>query len=78
MSLKATSLYQSQNGDHWSLMHDTRSGLRFVRHKANASSGGHVSDIPLGDFLSMDGSGPEFAALRRLLDAEAIDAATKP
>lgn len=73
MSLDATSFYRSSNGDHWRLMHDSESGHRFVRHKANPSSGGHVSDIELSDFLRAEGSGPEYGALRRLLDAGAAD-----
>ena len=74
MSLDATLLCRSSNGNHWSLMHDRASGRRFVRHEANPSSGGHISDIELSDFLSVEGSGPEHAALRRLLDAEVAGA----
>jgi hypothetical protein len=77
MSLDATLLYRSSNGDLWRLMHDRESGRRFVRHEANPSSGGHVSDIELSDFLTTEGSGPEYTALRRLLDAEAARAGTK-
>ena len=77
MSLDATLLYRSSNGDHWSLMHDRASGRRFVRHGANSSSGGHISDTELSDFLSVEGSGPEYAALRRLLDAEAAGTGTE-
>lgn len=76
MSFEAVSLYRSPNGDHWSLMRDRESGYRFVRHEANPSSGGHVTDIALGDFLSMGGSGPEFAALHHLLDAEVTKSTT--
>lgn len=74
MSFEAISLYRSPNGDHWSLMRDRNSHRRFVRHQANPSSGGHITDLSLSDFMSMGGSGPEFAALHRRLDAEA----TKP
>lgn len=76
MSFEAISLYRSPNGDRWSLMRDSESTHRFVRHEANPSSGGHITDVALDDFLSMGGSGPEFAALHRLLDAEANNAAT--
>jgi hypothetical protein len=48
-------------------MTDTSSGHKFVRHEANQSSGGHVTDTDLEDFLDIGGSGPEFAALRNLL-----------
>lgn len=76
MPLDATLLYRSANGDCWNLMHDTESGHRFVRHEANPSSGGHISDIELGNFLSMGSSGPEYAALRHLLDTETMGAGT--
>ena len=70
MSFETTVLYRSANGDRWSLMHDSEQGRRFVRHEANPSSGGHVSDIDVAEFLGSDGHGPEHAALRRLLDSE--------
>lgn len=58
-------------------MRDREPGCRLVRHEANSSFGGHISDIALGDSLGMDRSVPEFAALHRSLDAEAADSATK-
>jgi hypothetical protein len=60
-------IYRSANGDRWSLMTDTASGRKFVRHEANQSSGGHVTDTDVDDFLAVAGSGPEFAALRNLI-----------
>jgi hypothetical protein len=39
-----------------------------VRHTANPSSGGQVTDSTVADFLSTGGPGPEYAALRRLLE----------
>jgi len=44
-------LYRSPNGDIWSLAHDHATGTAFVRHQANAPSGGHVTDLELGAFL---------------------------
>lgn len=38
-----------------------------MRHIPNVSSGGQTSDAAVGDFLSIDGPGPEYAALRRHL-----------
>ena len=44
-----------------------------VRHIPNPSSGGQATDVKVPDFLSMNGPGPEYAALRRLLEDEADD-----
>src|SRR6516162_5354785 len=41
-------LYRSPNGDSWFLVRDPRTGSAFVRHQANAPSGGRVTDIDLG------------------------------
>jgi hypothetical protein len=68
MKQAAQEIYRSSNGDRWTLIRDTTSGRLFVRHEANPSSGGHVTDIDVDAFLSVAGSGPEFAALRRLLN----------
>jgi hypothetical protein len=38
-----------------------------VRHEANAASGGNVLETEVEDFLRIEGPGPEFVALRRLL-----------
>jgi hypothetical protein len=69
MAISVTSIYRSSNGDRWSLIRYTDSGHAFVRHEPNASSGGHSTDTDVDDFLSIDGPGPEFAALRRLLES---------
>jgi hypothetical protein len=45
-------LYRSPNGDSWCLARDPATGTAFVRHQANAPSGGHVTDLELGAFLS--------------------------
>lgn len=60
-------LYASENGDCWSLARDTDTGKMFVRHSANLSSGGQVSDIDLGAFLVQGGMGPEKQELLRLI-----------
>ena len=67
MSFITQPIYRSANGDRWSLMTDPSSGRKFVRHQANQSSGGHVTDTDVDDFLEIGGSGPEFAALRDLM-----------
>ena len=61
-------LYRSPNGDSWSLARDPETGSAFVRHQANAPSGGQVTDIEVGAFLSAPGS-PEQEALLRLIGA---------
>jgi hypothetical protein len=63
-------IYSSQNGDRWWLIRDEVTGRDVVRHEANRSSGGHRTDMDAEEFLSQAGSGPEYAALRRLLEAE--------
>ena len=40
-------LYRSPNGDTWFLAHDPTTGSAFVRHQANASSGGQVADVEI-------------------------------
>jgi hypothetical protein len=63
-------IYSSQNGDRWWLIRDEVTGRDVVRHEANRSSGGHCTDMDAEEFLSQAGSGPEYAALRLMLDAE--------
>src|ERR1700676_4333306 len=67
MSLSTQHIYRSANGDRWLLMTDTASGRKFVRHEANQSSGGRITDTDVKDFLDIGGSGPEFSALRNLI-----------
>ena len=67
-----TPLYQSPNGDSWFLASDPATGLAFVRHQANTPSGGQVTDIDLGAFLSGPGS-PEHEALLRLIGASILN-----
>ena len=65
---EARQLYRSPNGDSWFLARDPATGSAFVRHQANAPSGGQVTDIELGAFLGGPGS-PEHEALLRLIGA---------
>jgi hypothetical protein len=65
-------IYSSPNGDDWFLCR--ASGRTFVRHKANASSGGHQTDSEIADFL---GWGPRNAEHEALLRKIATDAAPK-
>jgi hypothetical protein len=67
MATSSEDIYTSANGDRWRLIRDDTSGRVFVRHEANMSSGGHVTDTDVDAFLRVAGPGPEYAALRRLL-----------
>ena len=58
-------LYRSPNGDTWLLACDHATGLGTVRHQANASSGGQMTDVDIGAFLSGPRH-PEQDALLRL------------
>jgi hypothetical protein len=69
---KARQLYRSPNGDTWFLARDPATGSAFVRHQANAPSGGQVTDVDLGAFLSGPGS-PEHDALLRLIGASILN-----
>jgi hypothetical protein len=68
MALLAEDIYRSPNGDRWRLICD--SGRRFVRHEPNVASGGRKTDTELDDFLSINGSGPEYSNLRQLLHSK--------
>lgn len=67
MTLIADDIYKSENGDTWRLIRDSASGRAYVRHEANPSSGGHITELEIEEFLSRDGSGPEYAATLNLL-----------
>jgi hypothetical protein len=60
-------LYSSSNGDRWLLCRDRDTDRVFVRHEPNAPSGGRVSDIDIGTFLSRGPLNPEHQALQRLI-----------
>jgi hypothetical protein len=69
---ETTQLYRSPNGDTWFLVRDPETGSAFVRHQANAPSGGQVTDIELGAFLSGPRN-PEHEALLRLIGVSILD-----
>ena len=60
-------LYASPNCDVWHLLRDPETGHAFIRHTANAASGGNVVDISLPVFLSLGRDGPEHQELWRLI-----------
>jgi hypothetical protein len=59
--------YRSPNGDRWLLYRDIHGGSLFVRHEANAASGGHTTDLDIGNFLAHLPRHPEHDALLRLI-----------
>lgn len=61
-------LYSSANGDRWFLGREPATGRVFVRHEANLASGGQVTDIEIGAFLSRGTYNPEHQALLRLIE----------
>jgi hypothetical protein len=67
MPTKTSILYSSPNGDRWLLCRDSDANRFFIRHEPNAPSGGQVSDLDIGTFLSRGPLNPEHRALLRLL-----------
>jgi hypothetical protein len=67
MSISSQDIYRSANGDVWKLITDAESRWMIVRHVANKASGGQVTDTDVLAFLSVNGAGPEYAALRDIL-----------
>jgi hypothetical protein len=63
MSVQARELYRSASGDRWCLAHETVTRHLFIKHEANASSGGQLTNIELGDFPGTGGQSPEHQAL---------------
>lgn len=72
MIASITEIYRSSNGDYWQLVLTRDPTSRLVRHIPDPSSGGQVTDTSVEDFLSTNGPGPEYAALRRLLRERSI------
>jgi hypothetical protein len=73
MAASITEIYRSSNGDRWQLVRNGKPALAVVRHTANPSSGGQITETTVADFLSTNGPGPEYAALRRLLESAPDD-----
>jgi hypothetical protein len=62
MAAVVKELYNSPNGDRWSLGR-TLAGQLVVSHQPNSASGGQASEIDVDVFLSQDAHGPEHQAL---------------
>jgi hypothetical protein len=73
MSANERQLYRSSNGDRWYLVRDPASGHPMVKHAPNEASGGRMSLIDLGTFLSGGAHAPErqnlLSLIGTLLDA---------
>jgi hypothetical protein len=67
MLIETRILYSSANGDRWLLCRNPGTERVFVRHEANNASGGQVSDIDIGEFLSRGTLNPEHQALLGLI-----------
>jgi hypothetical protein len=67
MPAEQIELYSSPNGDRWLLRRDPATGNVFVRHEANIPSGGKLTDIGIGEFLSEGRRNPEHQALLQLI-----------
>ena len=66
MTIKMRKLYEIPGGDRWFLARDIDTQRVFVRHEANQSSGGKVTEFEIGDFLRSEES-PEHSELLRLI-----------
>jgi hypothetical protein len=67
MLIETRILYTSPNGDRWLLCRNPGTERVFVRHEANAPSGGQVADLEIHEFLSRGPMNPEHQALLRLI-----------
>jgi hypothetical protein len=67
-------IYESSNGDSWSLTRDPVTGVAAVMHSPGPRSGGQISYIEIERFLSEGASGPEHQALRQLIQTSASTA----
>jgi hypothetical protein len=70
MTIESKELYASPNGDVWKLLSDSESGRMFVRHHANLSAGGKITDTEVDQFLRTSGESPEKQALLLALPDE--------
>jgi hypothetical protein len=67
MGAETRKLYRSPNGDQWHLVREAETGRVLVRHEANPSSGGRVTEFDIGTFLGAGARGPEHQELLRLI-----------
>ena len=72
----AKELYNSPNGDRWTLSRDD-SGRMVVIHQPNRASGGRASEVAVEMFLAENHQGPEHEALVRELKSLGVADADK-
>lgn len=60
-------IYSSSNGDRWLLAREPDSGKVFVKHEANAASGGFGSQMEIDSFLTRDRHSPQANRLLALI-----------
>jgi hypothetical protein len=60
-------IYCSSNGDRWLLAWEPGSGKVFVKHEANAASGGFGTHMELGAFLTREKHSPQVNHLLALI-----------
>ena len=70
------SLYESSNGDSWSLAWDPTTEARAAIHRLNPQSGGQISYISINRFLNETSNGPEHQALKQIVTKQALRAGT--
>ena len=68
MKVVTREFYSSTNGDKWFLRHDVQPDRVYVKHVANAPSGGHQTNYELDEFLGRPRA-PERDALLHLIAA---------
>jgi hypothetical protein len=59
-------LYASSNGDHWFLGRNAMGEVAVI-HEPSTASGGRISTMLIGTFLTPSNQGPEHQALRALI-----------
>jgi hypothetical protein len=67
MTVEKRELYSSPNGDRWFLCRNRASGNVFIRYEANPPSGGQLTDLGIGAYLSRGELDPEHQALLHLI-----------
>ena len=75
MAASITKIYRSSNRARWQPLQTADPTSILVRHMPNSSPGRQTTDTAVIDFLSKNGSGPEYAALRRRLESTAAGTA---
>jgi hypothetical protein len=64
MAIVTREIYSSANGDRWLLARDAASERVFIKHEANAPSGGQTTEYAVGAFLT----GPQHPQQEALLE----------